>query len=72
MIMHENVQGNEGNKLHHEYGALTDALEPPHQFVPWIIVNGVYSEENLDEAEYNLLEFVCKTYEGELPEACNQ
>ncbi len=32
----------EGNKLMHEAGIETDALEPKKYVVPWITVNGIF------------------------------
>lgn len=33
--------GAHGKQLEYEYGAQTDALVPPHQYVPWVLVNGL-------------------------------
>lgn len=30
-----------GNKLEHQMGLLTEALDPPHKYTPWITLNGV-------------------------------
>ncbi|XP_053228611.1 gamma-interferon-inducible lysosomal thiol reductase isoform X1 [Podarcis raffonei] len=64
------VSGDLGNKLMHQNAQLTDALRPPHKYVPWIAVNGNHTEELQGEAQSNLLGVICKLYKGDLPPAC--
>ncbi|XP_057534939.1 gamma-interferon-responsive lysosomal thiol protein-like [Amaranthus tricolor] len=59
-------QGEYGNKLDLKYGAITAALEPPHEYVPWVVVNG----EPLLEEYDDFISYVCKAYKGPLPSAC--
>jgi interferon gamma-inducible protein 30 len=60
--------GNDGNDAEHQMGVRTDNLNPPHQGVPWIVVNGSPS----DEAQNALLHVVCSAYQGPPPAACTQ
>ena len=32
-----------GNKLEHEMAVVTNNLNPPHKYVPWVTLNGVSS-----------------------------
>uniref|UniRef100_A0A8C0HD90 Gamma-interferon-inducible lysosomal thiol reductase n=1 Tax=Chelonoidis abingdonii TaxID=106734 RepID=A0A8C0HD90_CHEAB len=55
------VTGDLGNKLMHHNAELTDALKPPHNYVPWILVNGV-SDMVVPDQSLSL--------QGEKPDAC--
>ncbi|XP_021289031.1 gamma-interferon-inducible lysosomal thiol reductase [Herrania umbratica] len=58
-----------GNVLEKQYAAETAQLNPPHKFVPWVLVNG----QPLEEDFKNFVRYVCKAYQGkQVPEACHQ
>eukprot|EP00850_Spirogloea_muscicola_P001950 SM000007S20910 [mRNA] locus=s7:869353:870929:- [translate_table: standard] len=63
------AEGELGGKLLRKYGKETDALDPPHLFVPWVVVNG----QPLYEDFNNLDAYICKAYTGpkRLPLICN-
>ncbi|NXP94030.1 GILT reductase, partial [Passerina amoena] len=64
------VQGDTGVALMHHNAQLTEALDPPHQYVPWITINGKHTDELQAQAEASLLGLVCHLYQGEKPEVC--
>jgi interferon gamma-inducible protein 30 len=64
------ANGEEGKYLHYFAGKRTDALQPPHEGVPWIIFNNVYNGKEMDEARTNLLGFLCKKISGPKPPVC--
>ena len=39
------LQSSEGNALLHYMGVATEQLSPPHNYVPWIVVDGVHNEQ---------------------------
>ncbi|TVT97817.1 hypothetical protein EJB05_56917 [Eragrostis curvula] len=55
-----------GRQLELQYAAETNALKPPHQFVPWVVING----KPLVDDYMNFEAYICSAYDGELPEAC--
>lgn len=56
--------GSEGNALEHEAAVLTDALDPPHQFVPYVVVNGEHSDDVQNSISESLFDYVCNAYLG--------
>ncbi|NWI69023.1 GILT reductase, partial [Todus mexicanus] len=64
------VQGPVGTALMHRNAQLTQALDPPHQYVPWILINGKHTDELQAQAEDSLLGLICRLYQGEKPKAC--
>lgn len=62
--------GPQGNSLEHEMALKTNALNPHHNYVPWVTLNGKHTEEIQDKATFNLLGLVCDTYQGSKPSAC--
>ena len=54
------VNSSEGNQLLHEVGLVLDNLQPPHQYVPWIVVDGVHDRAIEDEIIKNMLAYLCK------------
>ncbi|XP_047090327.1 gamma-interferon-responsive lysosomal thiol protein-like [Lolium rigidum] len=52
-----------GQKLSLKYGKQTDALVPPHKYVPWVVVDGQPLYDNFES-------FICKAYKGHPPKAC--
>ncbi|EOA36175.1 hypothetical protein CARUB_v10010028mg [Capsella rubella] len=56
-----------GNKLALHYAAETKALQPPHEYVPWVVVDG----RPLYEEYENFISYICKAYKGnKVPGAC--
>lgn len=66
------ANGAQGNMLEHQMALMTDALNPPHQYVPWVTINGVHTEKMERMAEEDLLSLVCETYKGIPPKVCLQ
>ncbi|QCD77831.1 gamma-interferon-responsive lysosomal thiol protein-like [Vigna unguiculata] len=58
-----------GKQLELQYAAETDALQPPHKYVPWVVVDG----EPLYEDYENFLSYICKAYKGtDTPKSCTK
>ncbi|KAM5560518.1 gamma-interferon-responsive lysosomal thiol protein-like [Rosa sericea] len=55
-----------GNQIETKYAKETAQLNPPHRFVPWLVVNN----KPLAEDYGNFMAYICKAYKGKSPEAC--
>ncbi|XP_073705091.1 gamma-interferon-inducible lysosomal thiol reductase [Garra rufa] len=66
------AKGDEGNKLMHQNALKTNALKPPHEYVPWITINGEHSDDLQNKAMSSLFTLVCSLYKGDKPPACGQ
>lgn len=58
-----------GNSIMHGIAQATENLKPPHQFTPWVVLNGTpLTSSQLDQQLYKL---VCNKYTGpNPPQAC--
>ena len=54
----------EGNELEHEMAIKTEALNPPHTYVPYVVVNGVHDDDIQTDVTDSLFDYICKTYTG--------
>nr|XP_019705948.1 gamma-interferon-responsive lysosomal thiol protein [Elaeis guineensis] len=55
-----------GEKLELQYAAQTDALQPSHTYVPWVVVDA----KPLYDDYRNFEKYICQAYDGEPPKAC--
>ncbi|CAD5172419.1 unnamed protein product [Musa acuminata subsp. malaccensis] len=55
-----------GKELELQYAEKTDSLQPPHRYVPWVVVDGQPLYEDYEKFEA----YICKAYHGEPPETC--
>ena len=52
------VDSNHGNELMYATGDVTENLQPPKQYVPWVLVN-----DELYDSDNDFVEFVKNAYE---------
>ncbi|XP_069985912.1 GILT-like protein 1 [Penaeus vannamei] len=57
----------EGEALQREIGERQRQLDPSLYYVPWILINDDFTENQLTAAQANLREVICEVYEGECP-----
>lgn len=55
------AEGAEGSRLALEAARATEALQPPHEYAPWLTLNG----QPLRDRAYDLKEEVCKAFSGD-------
>jgi len=60
----------EGIQLHHEMGVKTDALNPPHSYVPWVTFNGEHDVNFFCPDE--LFTCLCYYYLQDVPECAQK
>jgi hypothetical protein len=65
------ADGAEGNYLHYLNGVETSKLVPKHEWVPWILFNGTYNKDDMDEAQNDLFSVLCKHLDP-TPRQCNE
>jgi len=61
-LVHECAVSHFGEELLLGMGMETDALIPPHTFIPWITFNGVSNPEWQEEARGNFEGFICEKF----------
>ncbi len=55
-----------------EMAEKTEALNPPHTYVPWIVVNDQHTQSTESAVASNMVRFVCSIYRGPVKiDACN-
>lgn len=47
-----------------EVAKITEALQPAHTYVPWVVVNGQHSQSSEAAVESNMVRYVCSIYRG--------
>ena len=63
--------GEKGNLLLAEAGKLTMELNPPHKYVPWIVINGIHNDTIQEAGETDLPRLICSMFPpNELPPPC--
>ncbi|OQV13121.1 putative Gamma-interferon-inducible lysosomal thiol reductase [Hypsibius exemplaris] len=60
-----------GNKLQHIMAQRTDSLKPKLNWVPWVVVNGVHTQDIQDQATNDLRKLICDTYKGPRSPGCD-
>lgn len=56
------AKGQLGNTLLYTSGILTNRLNPPKNYVPWITVNNQHTTDIQSLAEHDLVKLICETY----------
>ncbi|KAI3924501.1 hypothetical protein MKW98_032702 [Papaver atlanticum] len=68
-ILHDCYTSGRGQKIELQYAKVTAALNPPHEYVPWVTVNEVPIRMDIE----NFMKYICKAYKGtSTPKACKE
>lgn len=60
----------EGNDIQHQVAVATSSLNPPHQWTPWVVMNGKpLTSKQLDQP---LKTLICDAYTGSKPSGCSK
>lgn len=51
-----------GNQLHYGSGVVTDQLIPTKNYVPWLVVDNIHTPKIQNDAEKDLVQFICNEY----------
>lgn len=55
-----------------EMAQKTEALNPPHTYVPWVVVNDQHTQSTESAVISNMVRYVCSIYKGSVKiDACN-
>merc|ERR1712123_126020 len=61
------IESGEGAQLHADYGEAQNSETPVPNNVPWINLGQEHLAEYWELEEYGLLQFICDTFESEIP-----
>jgi len=54
----------DGIEWQHQIAESTDALNPRHTYVPWVVAQGTHSDSVQNEVQSSLWNYVCSNYQG--------
>ena len=57
-------KGEDAIKYEHAIAVQTAALSPAHTYVPWVVADGVHSDDINNAVYSSLLKYVCDNYKG--------
>ena len=58
----------EGQNLLHDFGVITENLDPAHMWVPWITFNNEWTEYGNNIALEDLVTYLCTEFLYDVPE----
>jgi len=68
--VHVCYSSGQGAKLEHLAKIAQDQLDPPLVFVPWILIDGVHTDEIQNDCENNLTRYLCNQQWQNCPPGC--